>query len=101
MDAGRRQTEDKVPWLQSRPRQQRPAFGGAHREAGDVEIAGGVKARHLRRLSADQCTPRLWAPFCDASDADGRSVLIKLAGRKIIQKKQRLGTLNHNALDTN
>ena len=79
MDAGRRQAEHKVPWLQSRPRQQRAALGGADGEAGDVEIASRIKAGHLRRLAADQCAPRLRAALGDALHHGGRDVLVELA----------------------
>src|SRR6202030_3114332 len=94
MEARRRQTEDKVPWLQYRPRQQRPAFGGAHREAGDVEISRGVQTGPLRRLSADQRASRLCAPFRDALHHRRRRVFVKLTGSKIIQEKQWLSALN-------
>src|SRR6185503_1742349 len=68
-------------------------------EARDIEIASGVKTRHLRRLSTDQRTSRLRAPFCDALHDSSRRVFVKLAGSKIIQEKQRLGALNDNVVD--
>src|SRR5580704_17353400 len=99
MDARRRQTEDKVSRLQSWPRQQRATFGGPDREAGDVEIARGVKTGHLRRLSADQSTSRLRAPLRDALDHRRRHVLVEFAGSKIIQEKQRLSALDDDVVD--
>ena len=99
MDAGRRQAVHEVACLKSRPGQQGPALGGADREAGDVKIAGSVKAGHLRRLSADQCAAGLRAPLGDALNDCRRDFLVKLAGCKIVQEKQRLSALNDNVVD--
>ena len=59
----------------------------------------GVKARHLRRLSADQCASGLRAPLGDALHDGGHDILVELAGCKIIQEKQWLGSLNDNVVD--
>ena len=99
MDARRGQAIDQVACLQSRPGQQGPALGGADRETGDVEIAGSVNAGHLRRLSADQCAAGLRAPLGDASQDGRHDVLVELAGREIVQEKQRLSALDDNVVD--
>ena len=60
-DARRGQAENRVASLEARPRQQRPALGRADRKAREVEIARRIKARHFRRLAADQRAARLGA----------------------------------------
>src|ERR1700722_5029995 len=99
MDARRWKTEDKVSWLQSWARQQRPALRCADGEAGDVEIASRVKAGHLRRLSAYQCATRLGATLGNALHNRGCDFLIQLPRCKIIQEKQRLRPLDDNVVD--
>ena len=99
MNTGRGQTEHKVACPESWSWQQGPALGGADREAGDVKIAGSVKAGHLRRLSADQCAAGLRAPLGDALNDYGRDFVVELPGCKIVQEKQWLGTLNDNVVD--
>ena len=99
MEARRRQAEHEVARLQPRLRHECSALRGADGKARDVEIARGVKARHLGRLPADQGASRLRAPLGDALHDGGRNILVELAGRKIIQKEQRLGALDDNVVD--
>ena len=99
VNAGRGQTEHKVAGLKSWPGQEGPALGGADREARDVEIAGSVKAWHLRGLAADQRAAGLRAPLGDALHNCRRDFVVKFAGCKIVQEKQWLRALNDNVVD--
>ena len=99
MDARGRQADNDVARRQPLARQQRPAFGGADREAREVEIPPRVEPRHFRRLAADQRAAGLDAARRNAPD-DGRALArIELAGREIVEEKQRLRALNDDIVD--
>ena len=70
-----------------------------HGEAGEVVIALGVEARHLRRLAADQRTARLPATFGNAGD-DGAAVLHRQPRRGVIvEEEQGLRALDDEVVD--
>ena len=59
-------------------------------EAGDVVLAVGVEARHLRRLAADQRAAVLAAAARDAGDDLLGDVGRQPAGRQVVEEEQRL-----------
>ena len=75
------------------------ALHRAHGKSRQIEIALGVKARHFRRLAADQGAAGFLAGARDAFDHPRRGVHIQLAGGVIIQKEKRLGALHDNVVD--
>ena len=58
-----------------------------------------IHARHLGGFSADQRAARLDAPFDDAGDQALAHAHIELAGRKVVEKKQRFGALHDHVVD--
>ncbi len=99
MHAGRRQPEHRVPGLESGPRQERSAFGGADRKAREVEVAVGVEAGHLGGLAADERAAGLGAAFGDPLDDRLGHPLVELAGREIVEEQQRLRALDDDVVD--
>src|SRR3990170_4869804 len=81
------------------PRQQRAAFGGADRKSGEIIIAVLVEAGHLRGFATDQRATGFPATLGNARDDAGRGFGIELAAGEIIQKEQRLRTLDHEVVD--
>ena len=79
--------------------QQPAALSRADGEAGEVVIAGGVHARHLRRFATDQGAARLPAPGGDAGDHTLCDRRIQLAGGEIVEEEQRFGPLDHKVVD--
>ena len=82
-----------------RARQQRVALGGADREAGEVVVAVGVHARHLRRLAADQRAAGLRQPSAMPATTARACVDVELAGGEVVEEEQRLGALHHDVVD--
>ena len=70
------------------------ALDRADAEAGEVVIALGIHAGHLRRLAADQRAAGLAAAFGDRRDHRLGDVVVELPGRVIIEEEQRLGALD-------
>ena len=68
MQARGGQAEDDIARRDVGARQERAAFGGADREAGEVIVAALVKPRHLGGLAADERASRLPATGRDACD---------------------------------
>ena len=68
-------------------------FDHADDGAGDVIFAVGVEARHLRRLTAEQRAAVLSAASRDAGNHLFGDVGRQTAGRKVVEKEERLGAL--------
>ena len=68
-------------------------------EAGDVVLAVGVEARHLRGLAADQRAAVLAAAARDAGDDLLGDVRRQPAGREVVEEEQRLGALHEDVVD--
>ena len=98
MHARGRQAENRIAGADGR-RQQVAALGGPDREAGEVVVAFGVHARHLRRLAADQGAAGEAAALGDARDHALRRRHVQRAGGEIIQEEQRCGALHHEVVD--
>ena len=75
------------------------ALHRADGEAGQVEVAVGVHAGHLRRLAAHQRGTGAAAALGDAFDHPGGMVDRELAGREVVQEQQRLGPLADQVVD--
>ena len=87
------------PGVDIAARQQRAALGRADGKAGEIVVARRVKARHFRRLAADQRRAGLPAALGDAGDDGARHREIELAGGEIIEEEQRLGALHDQVVD--
>ena len=79
--------------------QRRAALHGADREAGEVEVAGGVHARHLGGLAADEGGARLGAARGDAFDDGGGGVDVEPAGGVVVEEEERVGALADQIVD--
>src|SRR6202011_1390706 len=76
-----------------------PVLDDADDEAGDVVLAVGVEAGHLRGLPADEGAAVLTASTRDPGDhllGDRRR---QTSGREVVEKEQRLGALNEDVVD--
>ena len=80
-------------------RQQRAALGRAHGETGEVVIAPGIKARHFRRLAADQRAARLAAALGDALDDGDADLGRELSGGEVVEEEQGLRALDDDVVD--
>ena len=99
MRAARCQPQHHVARRDVAARQQPVAFGGADREAGEVVVALGIHAGHLRRLAADQGAAGAPAAFGDAGDDATSGVDIEPAAGIVVEEEQRLGALDHDVVD--
>ena len=71
----------------------------AHAKAREIVFAGGVHVGHFSGFAAKQGTVGLTAAFGHAADDGLRRIHVKLARCKIIQEKQRIGTLYQDIVD--
>src|SRR4051795_4866822 len=72
----------------------------AHDEAGHVILSIGIEAGHLRRLSAKQHCAVIPTSISDSRDYVCHCFGFELAGRNVIEKKQRPRTLDQNVVHT-
>src|ERR1035441_665264 len=72
----------------------------AHDESREVVLSGGIHARHLGRLAADQGATVFLAATRDACYNVATNLGVKLAYRKVIEEEERLGALNGNVVYT-
>ena len=77
----------------------RSALGRADREPGEVEVAVGVEAGHLRGFAADQRAAGFGASLGDPLDDRRRDPFVELAGREIVEEQQRLRPLDDDVVD--
>ena len=70
----------------------------ADAEAGQVVVAGGIHAGHLRGLAADQRRAGLHAALDDAFDDRLGDVDAELAGGVVVEEEQRLGALHDDVV---
>ena len=80
-------------------RKQPAALDRADGEAGEIVVAAGVHARHLRGLAADQGAAGLPAALGDAGDDRRALIGIEPAGGEIVEEEQRLGALHDEVVD--
>ena len=99
MQPARREAEHDVAGRDRAAVERLAALDRADREAGEVVIALGIHAGHLRRLAADQRAADLAAGAGDAGDdvRGGRDV--ELAGGEVVEEEQRLGALHDEIVD--
>ena len=74
-------------------RQIRAPLHCAYRKPCKVEVALGVKPRHLRRLAADERATRLTAAFRDSLHQRRALIDVQRAGREIVEEEKRLRPL--------
>ena len=77
----------------------RALLDDADREAGEIVLAGGIHAGHLRGLAADQRAARLLAARGDALDDLGGGRDVELAARVVVEEEERLGALREDVVD--
>ncbi len=80
-------------------RQKVAALRGADGETGEIIVFSGVKAWHFSGFAADQRRAGLKAAGGDAGDDGGADLGVELAGRVIVQEKQRLCALHDQIVD--
>ena len=83
----------------SRPSINRSRANRADDEAGDVVLAVGVEAGHLRGLAAEQRAAVLAARRRQPFDDLHGDVGIEPAGGEIVEEEQRLGALDEDVVD--
>ena len=74
-------------------------FDGADAEACEIVVAGGIHARHLRRLAADQRAAGEPAALGNTGDDALGHAVVELAGGEVVQEEQRLGALDDQVVD--
>ena len=74
-------------------------LGHGDAEAGEVEVALRVHARHLGGLAADQCAAGELAALGDALDDLRGHFLVELAGGVVVEEEQRLGARHQHVVD--
>ena len=99
MRAARGQPQHDIARRDVGARQQAVALGGADGEAGEVVVAVGIHAGHLRRLAADQRAARAAAALGDAGDDAASHVDLEPAGGVVVEEEQRLGALDDDVVD--
>ena len=98
MDAGGGHADEHVPGRQILPVDQILPVHDPHRKPGQVVLLYRIKARHLRRLPADQGRSRLPAPLCHAAHDGGDLLRLVLAAGTVIQEKERLAARAGNVV---
>ena len=75
------------------------AVDHAHDRARDVVFAGGVEARHLRRLTAEQRRAVLAARARDARDHALDQARLDFSRRDVVEEEERLRALHQDVVD--
>ena len=70
-----------------------------HCKTGQIVFAFRVHARHFSGLAAYQCTAAELTALGNAADHRSGNFHIELAAGKVVEKKQRLGTLHQHVID--
>ena len=99
MNAGGGEADHRVACRDILCRQQRAALGCTHCKTREIVIAILIKPRHLRRLAADQRATGFATAFRNAGDDRSGGFGVELAAGKVVEKKQRLRTLDHEIVD--
>ncbi len=99
MDAAAGEAENDVARSDRRAGQLLAALHRADAEARKIIVAGGIHARHLGRLAADQRAAGLEAALRDRGDNRLGDSGVELAGREIVEEEQRLGALDDEIVD--
>jgi len=74
-------------------------FHDPHAESGKIVVLAVVHAGHLRGLAAHQRATGLHTAFHDPGDDAFADAHIQFAHRKVVEKKQRFGALDHHVVD--
>ena len=82
-----------------RPSIRRSRSTDADDEAGDVVLAVGVEARHLRGLAAEQRAAVLAARAREPVDDLDGDVGIEAPGREVVEEEERLRALHEDVVD--
>ena len=90
MDTRRSKADQNVSVLQVLARNNVLLIDDADREAREIELIDRIKARHLRRLTADQSSLRLDAAVGNTLDDVRDPLRIVLPARDVVEEEQRL-----------
>src|SRR3546814_13192484 len=93
LNAGGGEAEYDVALLHLVARERLPTLHRADAEAGEVVVALGIHARHLRRLATDEGAAGLAAALGDAGDHGFRDAALQSACREIVEEEERLGEI--------
>ena len=95
----RREGEDRVADLDARAVDDLVALDDPEREAGEVEVVGGVHVGKLGRLAAEQRAAGLPAAVGDALDELGDAIGSEPADGDVVEERGRLGTAAEHVVD--
>ena len=108
MWAAGRQGDQRVTGLDRAPVNYVGAFHNADAETRQIVILALIHAGHFSRLAADQRRARQLAAFANTGYDGGSHLYIELAGRVVVEKKQRfrahdgnIVTAHGDQIDTN
>ena len=99
VQAVRGQAEEDVTDLDGFAGNDAVAVDRADDGAGEVVLAVGVEAGHLRRLAADQGAAVGAAGLADALHDGLDDLVVELAGGQVIEKEERRGALHGDVVD--
>ena len=95
----RRQADQHVAVGDAAAVDQRLAVDDADDEPGEIVLAVGVEARHLRRLAAEQRAAVLAAAAREAVDDLLGDVGLEAAGGEVVEEEQRPRALHEDVVD--
>ena len=99
VQAGRGQADEHVAGLDARAGDHLVAVDRAHDEAGQIVLAVGIEAGHLRGFAADQHATVGVAGLGQPGDHVLGHLGIQLAGGQVVQKKERRSALHGDVVD--
>ena len=99
MRPGGRQPQNHIAGARCRSVDDGVLFHDADTESRQIVVLAVIHARHFGRFAAHQRATGLHAPIDDAGDEALTHPDVELAGRKVIEEKQRLGPLHHHVVD--
>ena len=100
MHARGRQSEQDIPRLHTRTRDEPFALDDTDGEPRDIVLTHGVEPCHFRRLTADERTAGFLAGTGNTRDHVGNLRRLKFADGEVVKKKQRLCPLHEDVVDT-
>src|SRR3546814_13605681 len=93
LNAGGGEAEDDVARLHLVARERLPTLHRADAEAGEVVVALGIHARHLRRLATDEGAAGLASALGDAGHHGFPESDLQSARREKVEEEERPGAL--------
>src|SRR5438045_5449800 len=100
VQAGRRNTDERVTFANALRSQDLLAIDDADEEPGEVVGVGGVHARHLRRLAAEERGAEPGARVGHRPYDASEDMWIDLRCREVVEEEERLGAHRKGVVDT-